>query len=71
MPKRDELYYVLMNINNHQHYEDCKSKLEEGKELTKDLLLDMVKDLPEGEEPINEPLEPKDYPDKKYLPPRH
>ena len=30
MPKRDELYYVLMNINKHQHYEDCKSKLEEG-----------------------------------------
>lgn len=70
MPKHlDKVYYVLVGINKHHHYKDCKSKLdEEGIPITEAKMLDMVKDLPEGE-PIDEPLEPQDYPDKRDLPP--
>lgn len=49
----DKLYYKLMEVNKHHHYEDLKKSLGEGEVLNVDNVLEKVKDLDVGEEPAD------------------
>ena len=50
----DNLYYKLMEVNKHHHYEDLKKSLEEGEELTEDNILEESQDLESSEESIDD-----------------
>ena len=44
----DKVYYKLMEVNKHHHYEDLKKSLEEGEELNVENVLEKAKDLDAG-----------------------
>tara|TARA_R110002020_G_scaffold242340_1_gene455669 strand:- start:465 stop:674 length:210 start_codon:yes stop_codon:yes gene_type:complete len=49
----DKVYYKLMEVNKHHHYEDLKKSLEEGEVLNTETILEKVKDLDAGVEPAD------------------